>query len=275
MLTVLTGLLSSVSYATSDMMSQHVTRATRAVTQIVWVLGTGVVIIAPVALVVRGLPGEGEWRGAGLAALAGALYFFALFCLLRGLRVGDLGLVSALTSLQGAYVAVVVVILGEPVTPLIGVALVLCASGAVLTSFEGRARSTRGALWALASSLLFACVMLCYAYGDIHWLSQAAISRTVSLLVALPVALLSGGMAVPRSLRSRAVGAGVFELSGLTFLTIAFSLGPAAVAGVTTTQVGTFAVTLGFVLLHERPRPNQWVGIVATILGVSLLAVAV
>jgi len=35
------------------------------------------------------------------------------------------------------------------------------------------------------------------------------------------------------------------------------------------------AVILGFVLLHERPKPNQWVGIVCTIAGVSLLAAVV
>lgn len=275
MLTILTGLLTSLSYATSDMMSQRVTRATRAVTQIVWVLATGVAIVFPVALAVDGLPGAGEWRGAGLAALAGAIYFFALFCLLRGLRVGDLGLVSALTALQGAYVAVVVVALGEPLTPLLGAALALCACGAVLTSFEGRARSTKGAPWALAAGLLFAGVMLCYAYGDIGWLSQAAISRTVSLVIALPVALLSGGVAVPSRLRPWAVGAGALELSGLVLLTITFALGPPAIAGVTTTQFGTFAVILGFVVLHERPRPNQWVGIAAAIGGVSLLAAVV
>ena len=275
MLTVLTGLLTSLSYATSDMMSQRVTRATRAVTQIVWVLATGVVIILPVALIVRGLPGDGEWCGAGLATLAGAIYLAALFCLLRGLRVGDLGLVSALTSLQGAYVTIVVIFLGEPVTPALGAALALCAFGAVFTAFEGRARSAKGAPWALAAGVLFAGVMLCYAYGDIDWLSQTAISRTTSLVIALPVALLSGGIAVPRTLRSWAVGAGLLELSGLTLLTITFALGPATVAGVTTTQVGTVAVMLGFIVLGERPRPNQWVGIAATVLGVSLLAVLV
>ena len=90
MLTVLTGLLASFSYASSDMFSQRVTRETRPLTQMVWVLVTGVVIILPVALLVRGLPHAGEWQGAGLAALAGALYFGALFCLLHGLQIGDL-----------------------------------------------------------------------------------------------------------------------------------------------------------------------------------------
>jgi len=274
-LTILTGLLSALSYATSDLNSQRVTRETRALTQMVWVLGTGVVIIVPVALVLRGLPESGEWTGAGLAALAGVLYFGALFCLLRGLNIGDLGLISALVSLQGAYLAVTVILLGEPVTPLLAAALALCVIGAVLTSIEGRARTTRGAPWAFAAGLLFTGVMLCYNYGEIDWLSQTAISRTVSLAIALPVALLTGSIAVPKTLRVRAVGAGVLELCGLSLLTITFALGPATVAGVTTTQFGTFAVVLGFVLLHERPKPNQWAGIACTIIGVSLLAAVV
>jgi drug/metabolite transporter (DMT)-like permease len=275
MLTILSGLLSALSYATSDMFSQRVTRETRALTQMVWVLATGAVIILPVALVLRGVPEAGEWQGAGLAALAGGLYFGALFCLLRGLNVGDLGLISALVSLQGAYLAVTVILLGEPVTPLLGVALALCVTGAVLTSFEGRAGSTRGAPWAFAAGLLFTGVMLCYNYGEIDWLSQTAISRTVSLAIALPVALLTGSVAVPKVLRVHAAGAGLLELAGLSLLTITFALGPATVAGVTTTQFGTFAVVLGFVLLHERPKPNQWAGIVCTIAGVSLLAAVV
>ena len=275
MLTILSGLLSALSYASSDMFSQRVTRQTRALTQMVWVLATGVVIIGPVALILRGLPDKGEWTGAGLAALAGVLYFGALFCLLRGLNVGDLGLVSALVSLQGAYLAVAVILLGEPVTPLLAAALALCVVGAVLTSFEGRAKSTRGAPWAIAAGLLFTGVLLCYAYGDIDWLSQTAISRTVSLLVTLPVALLSGSVLVPKALRVRAAGAGVLELAGLSLLTITFALGPATVAGVTTTQFGTFAVLIGFVVLGERPRPNQWAGVICTIAGVSLLAAVV
>jgi|SRR5665647_730960 len=275
MLTILSGLLTSLSFATSDMFSQRVTRETRPLEQMVWVFATGVIIIVPVALALEGLPDAGEWRGAGLAALAGAIYFVHLFCLLHGLRVGDLGLICALTALQGAYLAVVVVILGEPVTPLVGVALGLCAVGAVLASYEGKARSTRGALWAIVAGIMGAAGFLCYAYGDGSWLSQTAISRTVSLAITLPVALLTGSVMVPKRLRVRAVGAGVLELGGLLFLTLTFSLGLPAVGGVTTTQFGTIAVILGFTLLHERPSRRQWVGIVCTIVGVSLLAAIV
>ena len=275
MFTVLSGLLTALSYATSDMFSQRVTRETRALTQMVWVMATGTIVSLPVALALRGLPDAGQWSGAGLSALAGVLYFFALFCLYRGLNVGDLGLISALISLHGAYVAVVVILLGAPVTPLLVAALALCVAGGVLTSLEGRAGTTRGAAWGFVAGVLFAALALCFNYADIDWLSQVAISRTVSLLIVLPVALLTGGIAVPRALRTRAVGAGLLELAGLTLLTITYSLGPPTVAGVTTTQIGTFAVILGFVVLHERPKPNQWAGIACTLVGVSLLAVVV
>jgi drug/metabolite transporter (DMT)-like permease len=273
-LSILSGLLSSLSYAASDLFSQNVTRHTRVLTQMVWVLATGVVVVVPIALLVVGLPqGEAQWRAAGFAALAGALYFFAFFCLLRALSTGDLGLVSTLNALQGAYVAVTVILLGAKVTPLLALALSACVLGGLCTSFEGHAKTAKGAPWALASGLLFAAVMLCYhAAGAISWLSQSAISRSVSLLVTLPVALLSGRIYVPRNLRGRAIGAGLLELGGVVLLTIAFAIGPPTVAGVTTTQFGTFAVLLGYVVLHERPNPLQWAGVGCTLAGVSLLA---
>ncbi len=276
MLTILVGLSSAFSYATSDLFSQRVTRATRALTQVAWVLVTGALIIVPVALLVDGLPAGGaQWRAAGAAALAGIAYFGAFVCLLRALHAGDLGLVSALNALQGAYAAVVFVLLGQRLTPLLGVALVLCAAGAVLASVEGRAKTAKGVPWAVASGLLFACVMVLYSYAHaISWLSQAAISRSVSVLIAVPAALLTGGFALPRALRVTAVGAGVLELCGLMGFTIALAMGPLTVAAITSTQFGTFAVILGVVLLHERPRRHQWAGLACTLAGVTLLAVA-
>jgi drug/metabolite transporter (DMT)-like permease len=276
-LTILVGLSSALSYATSDLFSQRVTRAARALTQVVWVLVTGALIIVPIALLVDGLPsGGGQWRAAGAAALAGVAYFGAFLCLLRGLHGGDLGLISALNALQGAYAAAVFVLLGQRVTPPLALALVLCVFGAVLASFEGRAKTAKGVPWAIAAGLLFACVMVLYSYAhEISWLSQAAISRSVSVLIAVPAALLTGGFALPGALRTAAVGAGALELCGLVFFTMALAMGPLTVAAVTTTQFGTFAVILGVAFLHERPRRHQWLGIACTLAGVTLLAVAV
>jgi drug/metabolite transporter (DMT)-like permease len=73
MLTLLSGLLASLSYASSDMFSQRVTRETRPLTQMVWVLVTGALVVLPIALLVDGLPGAGEWRGVGPAPSTSAL----------------------------------------------------------------------------------------------------------------------------------------------------------------------------------------------------------
>ena len=277
MLTILVGLCSAFSYASSDMLSQRVTRASRALAQVAWVLVTGTVIIVPVALLIDGLPtGDAQWRAAGIAAVAGVTYVAAFSCLLRALNTGDLGLVSALNALQGAWATGMFVLLGTRPTPLLGLSLALCVLGAVLTSIEHRARTIRGVPWSLVSGLLFGGILVLYSYAHaLSWLSQAAISRSVSLCIALPLALLTGGIALPRRQRPVAVAAGVLELGGLSGFTLAIALGPPTVAAIATTQFGTFAVILGVALLHERPRRHQWAGIACTLAGVTLLAVAV
>lgn len=273
MLTALSGLGSALSYATSNLFSQRVTRKTRQFTQLAWVMLTGVLIIVPIAMLVDGLPqGGAQWRAAGLAALGGVLYFVAFSCFLTALRVGDLGLVSTLLALQGAFVTVAFVALGEPVTPVMAAGLVLCIVGGVLASFEGRARTTRGAGWALGAAVAMALVLLVYSRaGEIGWLSQAAFSRSATLAVVLPVALLTGGIAVPHGYRLQAVGAGALELGGLVLMMIALTLGPLMVAGVMTTQVGTVSVLVGVTVLRERPLRSQWLGIVLALGGATIL----
>ena len=199
MLTILVGLSSAFSYATSDLFSQRVTRAARALTQVAWVLITGALIIVPIALLVDGLPAGVRMAGRRRGGARRRRLLRRLPVSAAGLHAGDLALVSALNALQGAYAAVVFVLLGQRLTPCSAWRSLLCAAGGALASVEGRANTAKGVPWAVASGLLFACVMVLYSYAhDISWLSQAAISRSVSLLIAVPAALLTGGFALPR-----------------------------------------------------------------------------
>ena len=90
--------------------------------------------------------------------------------------------------------------------------------------------------------------------------------------MALPAALLAGGLGMPRRLRPTA-GAGALELGGLAMLTLALSLGPLTVASVTTTQFATFAVVLGCILLHDVCAVTSGRASALTLVGVSVLAV--
>jgi drug/metabolite transporter (DMT)-like permease len=307
MLTVVLGLTSSLSYALSDMVSQHVARRTGVVRVVFWVLATGVVLVVPLLFIVEGASWHGEgWGGVGYAALAGVVYIGAYFCLLAGFKRGDLSLVAALSSSQGAFAAVFAVLGGERLGLLMATGLVLAIAGGVLAAVQGRAKSAAGAGWALASGLLFALVMVAYDHADgLTWLSTAAISRAVSFALFVPVVVivlawerrapapagssaaipaaassaglpsprLPQGLLLPPRLLGLAVVAGVFEIVGLVLVAASIMSGPLAVAGVMASQFATFATVLGVVLLGERPRWWQLVGVALTIAGVSILGV--
>ena len=306
MLTVVLGLTSSLSYALSDMVSQHVSRGIGVVRVVFWVLATGVVLVVPALFIVEGAGWHGEgWRGVGFAALAGVLYIGAYSCLLAGFKRGDLSLVAALSSSQGAFAAVFAVLGGERLGLLMAVGLALAIAGGVLAAVQGRAKSAAGAGWALASGLLFALVMVAYDHADeLTWLATAAISRAVSFALFVPIvavvlvwerrvsapggpadaaALAASdpaparrpprGLLLPPRLLGFAVVAGVFEIVGLVLIAASIVSGPLAVAGVMASQFATFATVLGVVLLGERPRWWQLVGVALTIAGVSILGV--
>jgi drug/metabolite transporter (DMT)-like permease len=274
-LTILLGLASSLSYAISDMLSQRASRAADVTRIVFWVLVIGVVLVVPVALIAHGLPrGHEQWHAAGLAALAGVGYVGAYFSLLVGLRRGDLSLVAALSATQGAFVAVWAVSTGEHLTALVAVGLALAIVGGTLSAVEGRAKTTAGAGWALLSAALFAVVVVLYDHAHaLPSLSVAAVSRTTSFLAILPVVLfVGGGVKVARPLRLTVAGAGALEILGLVLVTASVAVGPLAIAGVMISQFATFAVLLGIVFLHERPRPHQLFGVACTIAAVSVLA---
>lgn len=274
MLTVVTGLAAALSYALSDMLAQRVSRIIGAVRLMIWALGVGVVVVVPVALVVEGLPADAaQWRAAGLACVAGVVYVAGYFTLLSALRRGDLSLVTALSSLQGAFVAGAAIAGGEPITPLVAAGLVLAVVGGVLAATQGRAKTAAGAGLAVVAGLLFALFIVLYdRAAALPWLSQAAFARLTSFLMLLPVALVQRGLWMERALRPAATASGLLEVGGLVLLAASVSLGPLAVAGVMTAQYATFALLLGLAILKERPRPHQLAGVACTIASVTILS---
>ena len=137
-----------------------------------------------------------------------------------------------------------------------------------------RRRGTSGAGWALLSSALFAVVILLLAEaGALHPVSIAAFGRLGTMLVLLPVALLLGGLRIPRRLAGRCGIAGVFDASAFILFAAAIAIGPLAVASVVIAQGGTMAVLLGYLVLHERLSRLQYVGVACTCVACTLLAI--
>ncbi len=286
MLTVLTGLTSAFGYAVHDYLLVRIVRSASLWTALAWVMLVGLVILVPLALVVDGLPsGDAQWRAAGFAAASGVLEFLGLGALLKGLSTGNLSVVTPLGSLAGGFAAIAAIVLGETLPPIAWIGLPLAVAGGLMASVERspesalgerrRTRATAGAGWALLSAALFAGTLLLFGEAtELPPVSLAAVGRVATTVIVIPVALLTGGLTLPREFRSRATIAGAVDAGAFVALAAAISLGPVAIASVAVAQAGTWAVIIGLVIMHEKLGRVQLVGVVLTCFAITMLAAA-
>jgi drug/metabolite transporter (DMT)-like permease len=286
MLTVASGLASALGYAVHDYLLVRIVRSASLWTALMWVMLVGLAILLPLALVVDGLPhGDEQWRAAGFAAASGVLEFLGLGALLKGLSTGNLSVVTPLGSLAGGFAALAAILLGEALPPIAWVGLPLAVAGGLMASVERapesalgegrRTRATAGAGWALLSAALFAGTFLFFAEATaLPPISLAAIGRAATCVIVVPVALLTGGLVLPREFRRRATLAGVVDAGAFVALAFAITLGPVAIASVSVAQAGTWAVIIGLVVLHERLSRVQLVGVLLTCAAITMLAAA-
>lgn len=286
MLTVASGLASALGYAVHDYLLVRIVRSASVWTALLWVMFVGLAILVPLALVLDGVPsGDAEWRAAAFAAGSGILELLGLGALLKGLATGNLSVVTPLASLGGGFAAVGAILLGEALPPVAWIGLPLAVAGGLMASIERdadgvlgesrRTRATAGAGWALLSAALFAGTFLFFAEATaLPPFSLAAIGRAATCVIIVPVALLTGGLVLPRGLRRRATVAGVVDAGAFVALAVAVSLGPVAIASVAVAQSGTWAVILGLVILREKLNRIQLAGVLLTCIAVTLLALA-
>jgi drug/metabolite transporter (DMT)-like permease len=311
MLTVVFGLGSALGYALHDFLMVKVVRAAAVWTALTWSMGVGLAILLPLALLLDGPPsGPAEWRAVGFASASGVCEAAGLACLLRGLVTGNLSIVTPLASLAGGFVAVITIIMGEPLSTLALIGLPLAVAGGLMASVEktaggevfapaetardggagdagaadhlrgeasaagaGRPRATAGAGWGLLSSVLFAVTIFLLAEATaLHPVALAAYGRLGTMFVLVPVALLLAGLRLPAPLARRCAYAGVFDAAAFVALAAAITIGPLAVASVVIAQGGTMAVLLGYLLLHERLSRLQYAGVACTCVAVTLFA---
>jgi drug/metabolite transporter (DMT)-like permease len=151
---------------------------------------------------------------------------------------------------------------------------------------QGRAKSAAGAGWAMSTSILWAMALVCLSRaGELSWLSQTAVCRAVSLVLFIPVSVVAlsrarpadrQGPTLPKTGAFRnaviSICVGLLSVVGLSAMTMAVRRGPLAVAGVAVAQYSTVAVILGLGFLKERPRRHQIVGVVCTLVAVTMLS---
>lgn len=273
---VLLALLSSLLWGVADFLGGTASRRLPAFAVVGWaqlvgLVAAAVVCVAVGAFGVADLQAAGPWAvAAGLAGLG------ALVCFYAALASGRMGVVAPITAL-GVVVPVIAGVLdGERPGALQALGLVVAIIGVVLASgpeLEGRAGSRPLGL-ALLAAVGFGFVLTFVAEGS-------ATSVPLTLLV---MRVTTVGVVVVVALAARSVGGvrsgdlpllatiGIGEVAANLTFAIASTWGLLSLVAVAGSLYPVVTVLLARFVLHERLVRIQYVGVVAAMLGVALIA---
>jgi drug/metabolite transporter (DMT)-like permease len=216
----------------------------------------------------------------GWLLVGGAGNVVGLLLAYSALRIGKVGLVTPITSTEGALAAVVAVIAGEPLGPMTALLLLVITLGVVLAATAPEELPVPGehksAAVGLAVVAAFSFGISLYATG--HVSSSVAVPwvllppRLLGVLaVTLPLAL-SGRLRLTRPATPLVVTAGVAEVVGFASYAAGARHG-IAIAAVLASQFAVFAGIGAYFLFRERLTRLQMTGVSVVIVGVAALTV--
>jgi drug/metabolite transporter (DMT)-like permease len=274
--TVLLGLLAAFCWGIPDVPLAVAVRRVGELSVLVGSLAIGLVVVTPVVLA-TGAPDITE-RGLVLAAIAAAVTIAAYLAAFTAFQTCPVSVVTPILSCEGAVAAVIAVAGGERLSAWLVVLLVVAVAGVVLVGAgggEGSRAQLRGVAWVLVAALLWGTVL---ALGPpvsrelgVWW--GFLLVRAFALVLAIAVAIAARkARAVIPAVRSepwRIAAWGVGDTAAYLFFYLAVDRGPTAVADVLAAQFATFGTLAGVILLGERLRRRQWLGVAVVVLAVS------
>jgi uncharacterized membrane protein len=276
------GFLTALCWTGTTLTSARASRLIGASSTLAIVVVTGLIVTIPFAIVDRPPPGALTPSVVATLLVAGTGNVLGLALLYRGYREGLVAIVSAISSTEGAIAAVLAILLGEAVSPGVGVALAIVVAGVVLAAFAGvdpsehpveGGSARRGLAYAAAAAVAFGVGL--YAVGSaanelpIAWAVLPA--RVVGVLaVAAPLAL-TGRIRLDRVALPWAIADGLLEVAGIA----TFAVGAReaiAVTSVLATQFVAMTALVAWFLFGEKPTPLQRLGVGTVAIGVAVLS---
>jgi drug/metabolite transporter (DMT)-like permease len=237
-------------------------------------VGNGVCTV-PIGLALDGLPTGNELGPLGYALLAGVLEVGGFLFFFRALERGDLSVVAPIIGLEGGIAALAVFAFGERVGAVVVLGLAIALFGGCLAASEGGRRTAAGALPAAGAAVCFGAMFALYAAAqDLGPVSVVAAGR-LSALTLLGALVAWRGLRLPaRALAALLLALGALDATAFVAYSYAASRGPVSIAAVVAGQFSTLSAVVGIVLLRERLRPHQYLGIALAGAGTALLAFA-
>ncbi len=272
-ITILLGVLCAVCWGLPDVNLAKAARSVGPLAVVVGalVLGTGAVL--PGLLFVD-LP-DWSWRGAGIALVAGAAMSIGYWLGYTGFVYGNVSLVAPIVACEGGVAAALSLAAGDDVPTAILLFLPVAVFGVVLAAMGSGGNGRAGAAYAGGAALLWGLVLVLSApvADEFGVLVGFVLIRVCALLVVLPFALRKRVATAWTGDFWNVLAWALGDAVAYLLYVAAADRGPVAVASVLAAQFATVGVVAGVVLLGERLRRRQWVGIALVIFAVSAMAV--
>ena len=273
-ITVLLGVAVAIIWGLPDVSLARATRSVGIIATLIGSIVIGLAVTLPVALFVD--PPNLTLRGAllvvgmGVLSLAGYLVGFSAF------RIGKVSVVAPIIACEGAVAAVISIALGEAVDQRILLLLPVAILGVVLAAMSGGDEGHGGVIRAAMASVVWGGILLMAApvANEVGVVWGFLLVRMVALVIVLPVGLKLGVTTNGRLDWKNVAAWGIGDSVASLLYVAAAERGPVAVAGVLAAQFATVGVIAGMVLLKERLRVRQWIGIILVILAVTGIAAA-
>jgi drug/metabolite transporter (DMT)-like permease len=247
------------------------------------VQGASVALLVGLAVALGDAPdlNAGQWLAVASLGPIGVAAYLAFY---RALQLGPIAIVSPIASANGAIVVVLaVVLLGDALTTMqaLGAAVVVCCVVLAAVELGERVPASPGdgdgiRLAVLATVLfggyLFALAALAEPLG---WLLPILLTRMTGLPLLAAIAarrrerpwrlLGPGALAL-------ACAVGWLESAGFLLFNRGAEIGQAALTSAAAATYPLLPIACGLLLLHERLRTHQAVGIAGVLAGMALLA---
>jgi drug/metabolite transporter (DMT)-like permease len=269
----------SIAWGGSDFLAGLVTRRLPVLTVLALSQGVGLLLLlALLALAGQPAPPPVAVLTAAAAGLAEVVAFAALY---RSLALGPMSVVAPLSSLAALVPMAAAVVAGQLPAPGAAAGLVLALGSGVLVSLEPdpadgrRRRVAPGAALAVAAALgfgaFFVAIDLAADQGGVAW--AVSVNRATSF-TALVLVILVGRRGLACCVADvRTVGAlGLLDAGANALFALALTEGLASTVSVVGSLYPVTTVVLATILLRERPRAIQALGVAGVLVGVGLVS---
>lgn len=281
----LLGILSALSFGIGDFLARFSSREVGFKNSLFWMLIVGAIFY----LILFAFFGDGlnpNSIGLSNSFLSGILIMFGLLCLYRGLQMGPVSIVAAITASNPLIVFLIRYALGSEPTLLQWLSTLVVISGAILVSFSANSFQESLGLtkkqikesviisFMASVTLALGLIFSQEATNTLEPLETVIYIRLFSLLGIASILLFTKSkITLTKKAMPILFFQGILETSGYFCLVSAYIFDKASIAVVISSGFGLVTIILARLILKEQISKLQSTGIVLTFLGVFGLTI--